>query len=118
MISRDGRWGQRGGDAEENRGVITMPPRLKQRRRTSAITQGRSVSIALGRLGWSLRRIKQATRMRREPARTYLKPQGLGTPPSCGGHSKTGQGVITDSGPNKPVSSNLHSKTLGKISHS
>ena len=33
--------------------------------------------IALGRLGWSLRRIQQATRIRRETASAYLKAAGI-----------------------------------------
>jgi transposase len=33
--------------------------------------------IALGRLGWSLRRIQQATRIRRETAARYLKAAGI-----------------------------------------
>src|SRR5829696_7660156 len=33
--------------------------------------------IALGQLGWSLRRIEQATGVRRETASTYLKAAGL-----------------------------------------
>jgi CxxC motif-containing protein (DUF1111 family) len=33
--------------------------------------------LALGRLGWSLRRIQQATRIRRETASAYLKAAGL-----------------------------------------
>ena len=33
--------------------------------------------IALGRLGWSLRRIQQATRIRRETAAGYLKAAGI-----------------------------------------
>ena len=33
--------------------------------------------LALGRLGWSLRRIEQATGIRRETASSYLKAAGL-----------------------------------------
>jgi hypothetical protein len=33
--------------------------------------------IALGRLGWSLRRIEEATGVRRETASTYLKAAGV-----------------------------------------
>ena len=33
--------------------------------------------IALGRLGWSLRRIEQATGVRRETAGAYLKAAGI-----------------------------------------
>src|ERR1700688_629526 len=34
--------------------------------------------LALGRLGWSLRRIQQATGIRRETAGAYLKAAGIG----------------------------------------
>ena len=33
--------------------------------------------IALGRLGWTLRRIQQATGVRRETASAYLKAAGI-----------------------------------------
>jgi CxxC motif-containing protein (DUF1111 family) len=33
--------------------------------------------LALGRLGWSLRQIQQATRIRRETASAYLKAAGI-----------------------------------------
>jgi CxxC motif-containing protein (DUF1111 family) len=40
--------------------------------------------LALGRLGWSLRRIQQATRIRRETASAYLKAAGIAVrPPSA-----------------------------------
>jgi transposase len=56
--------------------------------------------IALGRLGWSLRRIQQATRIRRETAATYLKAAGVPVrPPGGWGHSqaKPAIEVSTDS---------------------
>ena len=37
--------------------------------------------IALGRLGWSLRRIQQKTGVRRETASTYLKSAGIPVQP-------------------------------------
>ena len=48
--------------------------------------------IALGRLGWSLRRIEEATGVRRETASTYLRAAGVvvrppgrwGQPPKTG----------------------------------
>jgi transposase len=40
--------------------------------------------IALGRLGWSLRRIQRATRIRRETAAEYLKAAGIGVRPPGG----------------------------------
>ncbi len=62
--------------------------------------------LALGRLGWSLRRIQQATRIRRETASTYLKAAGMAVrPPSgWGRHApKPANEVITDSGAAKPA---------------
>jgi len=42
--------------------------------------------IALGRLGWTLRRIEQATGLRRETASSYLKAAGIGVQsPGCRG---------------------------------
>ena len=38
--------------------------------------------IALGRLGWTLRRIEAATGVRRETAGAYLKAAGLAVRPS------------------------------------
>jgi hypothetical protein len=40
--------------------------------------------IALGRLGWSLRRIQEATRIRRETASRYLKEAGVAVRPPGG----------------------------------
>ena len=37
--------------------------------------------IALGRLGWSLRRIQKTTGVRRETAATYLREAGVGLRP-------------------------------------
>ena len=56
--------------------------------------------IALGRLGWSLRRIQRATGVRRETAATYLKAAGIAfRPPGKWGRApaKPANGVITDS---------------------
>jgi hypothetical protein len=56
--------------------------------------------LALGRLGWSLRRIQQATHVRRETASAYLKVAGIAVrPPSgWGPHApKPANEVITDS---------------------
>src|SRR5262249_26141859 len=59
--------------------------------------------IALGRLGWSLRRIQEATHIRRETAASYLKAAGIPIrPPGGWGHrapAKPAIEVITDSGP-------------------
>src|SRR5271166_3655967 len=62
--------------------------------------------LALGRLGWSLRRIQQTTRIRRETASAYLKAAGIGVrPPSGWGRraAKPANQVITDSGAAKPA---------------
>ena len=62
--------------------------------------------LALGRLGWSLRRIQQATRFRRETAGAYLKAAGIAVrPPSGWGRCepKPANEVITDSGAAKPA---------------
>ncbi len=60
--------------------------------------------IALGRLGWSLRRIQRATGVRRETAATYLKAAGIAfRPPGKWGRTpaKPANEVITDSEPAK-----------------
>src|SRR6266853_6459079 len=58
--------------------------------------------IALGRLGWSLRRIEQATGVRRETAGTYLKAVGIAVrPPGAWGRrtpAKPANEVPTDFG--------------------
>src|ERR1700685_2311874 len=57
--------------------------------------------IALGRLGWSLRRIQRATQLRRETAATYLKAAGIPVrPPGGWGRSdpKPAIEVSTDPG--------------------
>jgi transposase len=59
--------------------------------------------LALGRLGWPLRRIEDATGVRRETASAYLKAAGIGIrPPGAWGRlppPKPANGVSTDSGP-------------------
>jgi len=59
--------------------------------------------IALGRLGWSLRRIEEATGVRRETASTYLKAAGIAIrPPGGWGRRpvpKPANETSTDSGP-------------------
>jgi transposase len=61
--------------------------------------------IALGRLGWSLRRIQQNTGVRRETAGVYLKSAGIAirSPGAWGRQSpaKPANEVITDSAPGK-----------------
>jgi hypothetical protein len=68
--------------------------------------------IALGRLGWTLRRIQQATGVRRETASTYLKAAGVAVrPPGTWGRraaSKPAKEAITDFGAGKPASGVSH----------
>jgi transposase len=63
--------------------------------------------IALGRLGWSLRRIQRATGVRRETVATYLKLAGIPfRPPGGWGRqppAKPANEVITDPVPSKPA---------------
>jgi len=63
--------------------------------------------IALGRLGWSLRRIQRETGIRRETVASYLKAAGITyrPPRGWGRHlpAKPANEVITDSGPIKPT---------------
>jgi hypothetical protein len=70
--------------------------------------------VALGRLGWSLRRIEQATGVRRETVSGYLKAVGI----VVGGRGRRRESkakpaispeVSTDSGPPNPA-------TKGKVS--
>jgi hypothetical protein len=61
--------------------------------------------IALGQLGWSLRRIQRATRIRRETAAGYLKAAGIAVrPPGGWGRSpaKPAIEVSTDPGGENP----------------
>jgi transposase len=60
--------------------------------------------LALGRLGWPLRRIQQATRIRRETASQYLKAAGIAVrPPGGWGRraAKPANEVITDFPPHE-----------------
>jgi hypothetical protein len=65
--------------------------------------------IALGRLGWSLRRIERETSVRRETVSAYLKEAGVALRPPRGRRirakpaSRTGE-VTPDSTPAKPAS--------------
>ena len=65
--------------------------------------------IALGRLGWSLRRIEKATGVRRETASGYLKEAGMALRPPGGwgrtpanGTAKPAIEVATDPSPEQP----------------
>ena len=61
--------------------------------------------IALGRLGWPLRRIEQATGVRRKTAGTYLKAAGIAVRPpggwGRGAPAKPANEVTTGSGEEK-----------------
>jgi transposase len=65
--------------------------------------------LALGRLGWSLRRIEQATAVRRETASAYLKAAGIavrgrgGQPGVWPPKPATTVGVSTDFRPSEPA---------------
>jgi transposase len=63
--------------------------------------------IALGRLGWSLRKIQKATGVRRETAADYLRAAGIGLrPPGAWGRSppaKPANEVTPDLQPAKPA---------------
>src|SRR5207244_3383327 len=63
--------------------------------------------IALGKLGWTLRRIEEATGVRRETAGAYLKAAGIAVRPAGGwgrrAPAKPANGVITDSADSKPA---------------
>src|SRR5690349_7145144 len=61
--------------------------------------------IALGKLGWTLRRIEQATGVRREPAGLYLKAAGIhvNRPGWRRQSSKPAIQVATDSDASKPA---------------
>ena len=62
--------------------------------------------LALGRMGWSLRRIQQATGIRRETTGAYLKAAGIAVRPPAGWGRrapKPANEMITDSGPATPA---------------
>ena len=63
--------------------------------------------IALGRLGWPLRRIEQETGVRRETVGAYLKAAGIAVRPAGGwgrrAPAKAANEVITDPGDSKPA---------------
>ena len=68
----------------------------------------RNQVIALGQLGWSLRRIQNKTGVRRETAAAYLKAAGIAVrPPGAWGkrppESKPANEVFTDSGDSQPA---------------
>jgi transposase len=78
--------------------------------------------VALGRLGWSLRRIEQATGVRRETAGDYLRKAGIGLREPGGwgrrAPAKPANEVITDSegGDSKPANEVITGFLLEKTS--
>jgi len=70
--------------------------------------------IALGRLGWPLRRIEQETGVRRETASAYLKAAGIGVrPPGAWGRRAPAKPAneITTRSTAEPAATNLHPNT-------
>jgi transposase len=76
--------------------------------------------IALGKLGWTLRRIEQATGVRRETAGGYLKAVGIAVRPPGGWGRKTAAAkpaneVATDSGAEKRTTDSDISKPANEV---
>ena len=76
--------------------------------------------VALGRLGWSLRRIEQATGVRRETVSGYLKAAGIvvrgrGRPRESKPKPAISPEVSTDSGAANPAISGTVSTDSGSI---
>src|ERR1700751_4404189 len=73
--------------------------------------------LALGRLGWPLRRIEQETGVRRETAGAYLKAAGIGVrPPGAWGRRAPAKAaketeVTTGSDATKPVTRSTSTAT-------
>jgi len=66
--------------------------------------QKRQQVIALGWLGWSLRRIETTVGVRRETASAYLKAAGIVVPPRRWGHEpKPAKGVEVSTDPTSPA---------------
>src|ERR1700689_3592940 len=68
--------------------------------------------LALGRLGWPLRRIQQETGVRRETASAYLQAAGIAVRPPGGWgkhppESKPANEVSTDLAPGKPATASV-----------
>jgi len=76
---------------------------------------------ALGRLGWSLRRIEESTGVRRETAGPYLRAAGLlvrrpgGRPRAWPPKPATTEGVSTDLGASKPATTGEVSTDSGRL---
>jgi hypothetical protein len=77
--------------------------------------------IALGRLGWSLRRIQRNTGVRRETAAIYLKSAGIAIrPPGAWGRqlpAKLANEVITDPASAKSLREATPGPDLAKPAH-
>ena len=70
--------------------------------------------LALGRLGWTLRRIEQATGVRRETASTYLKAAGLAVrPPGRWGHPAANPAIEVSTDPGARVNGRPSRATQG-----
>ena len=89
-------------DVDSDEGLCTLrrhEQHLERRKRQQV--------IALGRLGWPLRRIEQETGVRRETASAYLKSAGVGVrPPRAWGRrppAKPANEVITGSTEESPA---------------
>jgi len=78
--------------------------------------------LALGRLGWSARRIEESTGVRRETASAYLKAAGIAVRPKGGRHGDwppkpaTTEGVSTDFGRGKPATAESKPATTEGVS--
>ena len=77
--------------------------------------------VALGRLGWSLRRIEESTGVRRETAGAYLRAAGIrvrrrgGRPRAWPPKPATTTGVSTDPGTPKPATTEEVSTDSGRL---
>ena len=81
-------------------------------------TEKKQQVIALGRLGWPLRRIGQATGVRRETAGSYLRAAGIAVRPPGGwgkrAPSKPANGVTTDLEATNPSIKGLSKPDISK----
>jgi hypothetical protein len=70
--------------------------------------------IALGRLGWSLRRIERAAHIRRETAGAYLRAAGIAVRPSGGWGRNAAKPAIEVSTDLRPKTAREPAATLGE----
>jgi hypothetical protein len=77
---------------------------------SNVLSEEKKQVLALGRLGWPLRRIEQETGVRRETAGAYLKAAGIGVrPPGAWGRrppAKPANELTTGSDATKPANKN------------